>query len=101
MKERHRQRPPQSETVNVSIHAPVKERRSSVLAYESYMRFNSRSREGATNYVKRLVFTSSFNSRSREGATLNVGKRAQHFQGFNSRSREGATEIAFSLKIRF
>ena len=53
----------------VSIHAPVRER---PLLYGMLLpneRFNSRSREGATEARKRFKLVGCFNSRSREGAT--------------------------------
>ena len=54
----------------VSIHAPVRERHTPETVFNaSAVGFNSRSREGATSKLPKLVKCNSFNSRSREGAT--------------------------------
>ena len=54
----------------VSIHAPVRERQRTLYGVSGALRFNSRSREGATRVrdLRRRV-PKRFNSRSREGAT--------------------------------
>ncbi len=77
----------------VSIHAPVKERRYLKEPKKHLMRFNSRSREGATitDYSK-LGRSCCFNSRSREGATIFLILQNKGLS-FNSRSREGATSL--------
>ena len=55
--------------IDVSIHAPVRERLIKQLRIQALQRFNSRSREGATSSIASREFYFSFNSRSREGAT--------------------------------
>ena len=57
---------------NVSIHAPVRERRAEMRKYEGTKCFNSRSREGATKLFCFFKIKVGFNSRSREGATCAV-----------------------------
>ena len=55
--------------------------------------FNSRTREGATTRRKPCCATlCGFNSRTREGATVHSETSGRTVQGFNSRTREGATE---------
>ena len=56
----------------VSIHAPVRERRTDKNMIPSKVSFNSRSREGATLSLKLFIQLFRFNSRSREGATLGI-----------------------------
>ena len=57
-------------STRVSIHAPVRERRSRrAKAVPMSVRFNSRSREGATETAFCQAYGRRFNSRSREGAT--------------------------------
>ena len=53
----------------VSIHAPVRERLNFLIETVNLKRFNSRSREGATNLFVETINFKRLNSRSREGAT--------------------------------
>gem|GEM_PF-4527774 len=77
--------------MNVSIHAPVRERQRAKKIRLTFSGFNSRSREGATNCLCVAPVPVSFNSRSREGATQMIAINIICTQSFNSRSREGAT----------
>ena len=54
------------------------------------IRFNSRTREGATTICTQQVSSLRFNSRTREGATQ-AGGGPVPAGCFNSRTREGAT----------
>ena len=81
--------------VAVSIHTPVRERLKAIeQMFAEKGRFNSRSREGATQAQgPRKAPHTSFNSRSREGATRRASGDARKHPRFNSRSREGATRV--------
>jgi hypothetical protein len=99
--------------INISIHAPVRERRGSASGGVRHSNFNPRSREGATSHHGVTANgCNDFNPRSREGATRH-DKTIKHNKSisihapvrerrprpatiaaardFNPRSREGAT----------
>ena len=81
-----------AELKRVSIHAPVRERRTGRNTITYYASFNPRSREGAT--VVALVYSTllqGVNPRSREGATTRSRAWTRLTTSFNPRSREGAT----------
>ena len=85
----------------VSIHAPVKGRRTRWWRWRPITGFNPRPREGATYrqaFVPQLL--KSFNPRPREGATASrpgrISTRTNWQPGsFNPRPREGATRYTY------
>ena len=77
----------------VSIHAPIRERRTRIRSETMYLGFNPRSHKGAT--WAQLVFqsqTSGFNPRSHKGATCYDTARLRAYISFNPRSHKGATQ---------
>ena len=76
----------------VSIHAPVRVRPITSGGVFKAIRFNSRTREGATSVrsIFAILFRC-FNSRTREGATFSQCSIYRKNSSFNSRTREGAT----------